>query len=92
LVYVVLPNAREEQMAHSHANEYQIRTVYQDGTEEVTGWFGSEEQLAHAMATLRTAPDKAYWLQVRSVPCTDCFDKERRKGCGFAGASTASIS
>ena len=61
-------------MAHRHLNEYQIRTAYQDGTEELTGWMDSEEQLAQAMATLHTQPGKTYWLQVRNIPCADCFD------------------
>jgi len=65
-------------MAHHHVNEYQIRTAYEDGTEEVTGWMDSEEQLAQAMATLHAAQGKAYWLRARNVHCTDCFDKERQ--------------
>jgi hypothetical protein len=65
-------------MAHSHVNEYQIRTAYQDGTEELTGWMGSEEQLAQAMATLHTVQRTTYWLRVRNVVCSDCFDNERQ--------------
>ena len=65
-------------MTHSHANEYQIRIACEDGTEELTGWMHSEEQLAQAMAALHTVPGKAYWLRVRNVPCPDCFDQEQQ--------------
>lgn len=33
-------------MAHNHGNEYQIRMVHEDGTEELSGWMQSAEQLA----------------------------------------------
>ena len=64
-------------MAHRHMHQYQIRTAHEDGTEELTGWMYSEEQLAQTMATLRTEQGKAYWLQVQNVLCPDCSDKER---------------
>ena len=63
-------------MANSRVSEYQIRTACEDGTEELTGWMGSEERLAQAMAALRPAQRTTYWLQVRSVVCSDCCDKE----------------
>ena len=65
-------------MSHSHGNQYQIRTAYEDGTEELTGWMDSEEQLAQAMATVRTAHGKAYWVQVRNVLCSECFDQDQQ--------------
>ena len=34
-------------MAHNHVNEYQIRIADEDGTEKLTRWMNSEEQLAH---------------------------------------------
>jgi hypothetical protein len=37
-------------MAHNHGNEYQIRIVHEDGTEELGEWMNSEEQVAQAMA------------------------------------------
>ena len=64
-------------MAHNHGNEYQIRIVHEDGTEELSGWMNSEEQLAQAMAAVHGARGKAYWLRERSVLCPDCCDKER---------------
>jgi hypothetical protein len=69
--------AREEEMAHNHGNEYQIRIVHEDGTEELCEWMNSEEQLAQAMAAAHRAQRKAYWLRERSVLCPDCFDKEQ---------------
>ena len=65
-------------MAHNHINEYQIKIAHEDGTEELTGWMNSEEQLAQAMATVHKVPGKAYWLRVRSVVCSDCIDTEQQ--------------
>jgi len=31
-------------MAHNHGNEYQVKIVHEDGTEELSGWVNSEEQ------------------------------------------------
>src|ERR1019366_2706004 len=47
------PKAEEEQMAHSRVDEYQIRIARADGTEELTRWMESEEQLAQAMAAVQ---------------------------------------
>ena len=63
-------------MALDHANEYQIRTVREDGTEALSGWMDSEQKLAQAMAAIHRMQGETFWLQVRSVPCSDCFDKE----------------
>jgi hypothetical protein len=68
----------EEQMAHDHVNEYQIKIAHEDGTEELSGWMNSEEQLAQAMALLHRAQGKAYWLRVRNVLCSDCIDTEQQ--------------
>ncbi len=65
-------------MAHNHVNEYQIKIAHEDGTEELSGWMNSEEQLAQAMALLHRAQGKAYWLRVRNVLCSDCFDTEQQ--------------
>jgi nicotinic acid mononucleotide adenylyltransferase len=64
-------------MAHSHGNEYQIRIVHEDGTEELSGWMHSEEQLAQATTAVHKRPGKAYWLRERNVLCPDCFDQEQ---------------
>ena len=64
-------------MAHNHGNEYQIRLVFDDGTEQLSGWMNSEEQLAQAMAAVQRAQGKACWLRERIVLCPDCLDREQ---------------
>jgi hypothetical protein len=64
-------------MAHSHGNEYQVRVVHEDGTEELSGWMNTEEQLTRAMAAVHRA-GKAYWLRERNVVCPKCLDKEQK--------------
>ena len=64
-------------MAHNHGNEYQIRLVFDDGTEQLSGWMISEEQLARAMAAVQRAQGKACWLRERNVLCPDCLDQEQ---------------
>ena len=66
-------------MAHNHGhegNEYQIRIVRGDGTEELSGWRNSIEEVAQAMAAVRRLQGKAYWLLERNVLCPDCLDSE----------------
>jgi osmotically-inducible protein OsmY len=58
------PALRRKHMAHN-GNEYEIRVTYEDGTEELSGWMNSAEQLAHAMATVHRSQGRAYWLLVR---------------------------
>ena len=65
-------------MAHIHINEYQLKIAHEDGTEELSGWMNSEEQLAQAMAAVHKAQGKAYWLRVRNVLCSDCLDTEQQ--------------
>ena len=72
----ILPLGRK-QMAHDHGNEYQVRIVHADGTEKLSGWMNSEEQVARAMAAIHRAQGEAYWLRERNVLCPDCFDKEQ---------------
>jgi hypothetical protein len=64
-------------MAHNHGNEYQVRIVHADGTEKLSGWLNSGEQLAQAMAALPRAQGTAYWLRERNLLCPDCFDTEQ---------------
>jgi hypothetical protein len=64
-------------MAHSHGNEYQLRMVHADGTEELSGWMQSEAQLAPALAAIHRPPGTAHWLQTRTVLCPDCRAKGR---------------
>jgi hypothetical protein len=65
-------------MAHNHGNEYQVSIVHEDGTEELSGWMNSEEQLAQAMAAVHRAQGKAFWLRARNVLCPNCLDREQR--------------
>src|ERR1019366_3717447 len=69
--------AREEEMAHKHGSEFQIRTIFEDGTEELCEWMNSEEQVAEAMAAVHMARRRAYWLRERNVLCPDCIEMEQ---------------
>ena len=62
-------------MAHNHGNEYQIRIVHEDGTEELSGLMNSTEQVAPAMIRSYRPRAKAYWLLVRNILCPDCSVK-----------------
>ena len=64
-------------MAHNHGNEYQIRIVHEDGTEQLSGWTNSMEQVALAMAAVDRQQGKSYWLLVRNVLCPNCPDREQ---------------
>ena len=64
-------------MAHDHGSEYQVRIVLEDGTEELSGWLNSAEQVAEAIAADRKPQGKAYWLRARNVLCTGCPDREQ---------------
>jgi hypothetical protein len=73
----ILPLGRK-QMAHDdYGNEYQVRIIHADGTEKLSVWMNSEEQVAQAMAAVHKAQGEAYWLRKRNVLCPDCFDKEQ---------------
>ena len=66
-------------MAHNHGNEYQVKIVYADGTEELSGWMNSQEQVAQqAMPAVHRRRGKAYWLRERNVLCPNCLDSEQR--------------
>jgi hypothetical protein len=65
-------------MAHNHGNEYQVKIVYKDGTEELSGWMNSTQQVAQAMAGARGSQVRACWLQERNVLCPNCVDREQR--------------
>src|SRR5712664_3396279 len=53
-------------------------SVQEDGTEELSGWMNSAQQVAQAMAELHSPQAKAYWLQERNVLCPRCPDREQR--------------
>jgi hypothetical protein len=46
-------------------NEYEIKSIYEDGTVELSGWMNSTDQLAHAMAAVQRSQGKTHWLLVR---------------------------
>ena len=52
-------------MVHN-GDEYQIRIINRDGTEELSGWMNSTEQVAHAMAAAPRSEGETYWLLIRS--------------------------
>ena len=64
-------------MAHNHGNEYQIRIVRENGTEELSGWMNSTEQVARAMILAHRPQGTACWLMVRNITCPDCSDGEQ---------------
>ena len=64
-------------MAHTHGNEYQVRIVHEDGTEELSGWMQGEAQVAPALAAIRRPYGTAYWLRVRHVRCPDCLERDQ---------------
>jgi len=59
-------------MAHTH--EYQLVIVHQDGTEELSGWMNTEEQVAQTMAAAHPSSN-ACWLRERNILCPECLDK-----------------
>jgi hypothetical protein len=65
-------------MEHNHGNEYQVKTVRRDGTEELSGWMNNEEQVALAIAAARRLRGEAYWLQERNILCLNCPEREER--------------
>ena len=74
-------------MAHNHGSEYQVRIVRGNGTEELSGWLNSAEQVSQAIAACHRPQDKAYWLLERNVLCPNCPDKWRESHgispCGY---------
>ena len=65
-------------MAHSHGNEYQVKIVHEDATEELSGWMNSEAQVAQLMAAVHRPQGNTYWLRERNVVCPNCVDREQR--------------
>ena len=70
--------SNESALSHNHGNEYQVKIVHQDGTEELSAWMNSEEQVAQAMAAVRRSQGKRYWVRERDVLCPNCLDREQR--------------
>jgi hypothetical protein len=65
-------------MAHNHGSEYQVRIVRGDGTEELSGWLNTAEQVSQAIAACHRPQDKAYWLLERNVLCPNCLDQGQK--------------
>ena len=65
-------------MTHEHGNEFQVRIVHADETEELSGWMNCQEDVAQAITELHRSPAKAYWLQVRNILCLNCSIKNLR--------------
>lgn len=61
---------------HEHGNEFQVRIVHEDETEELSGWMNCQEDVARAIPALLGSPGKAYWLQVRNILCLNCLHRE----------------
>ncbi|MBN2318883.1 MAG: hypothetical protein JXR49_07390 [Acidobacteria bacterium] len=64
-------------MANTNGNEYQIRIVCKDGTENLSEWMHSIEDVAHAMILARKPQGTKCWLLVRSITGPDCPDKSQ---------------
>jgi hypothetical protein len=65
-------------MAHNHGIQYQVKVIYEDGTEELSEWI-DQGKIAFTMAALRKPQIKACWLRERSVAipfCPLCLDRE----------------
>jgi hypothetical protein len=65
-------------MAHDHGNEYQVKIVHADGTEQLSRWINSEAQVAQAMVAIHRPQGAAYWLRERNVVCPNCPAGEQR--------------
>jgi hypothetical protein len=64
-------------MAHNHGYEYQIRIVHEDGTEELSGWMNSAEQVAQTMTAVHKPRNGTCWLLVRNIICLNCSGGEQ---------------
>ena len=77
-IQAYIPALGRKHMAHNHGSEYQVRIVRGDGTEELSGWLNSAEQVAQAIAAGHRPQDKGYWLLERNVLCPNCLDSGQR--------------
>jgi hypothetical protein len=58
-------------MAHNHGIEYQIKVVYEDGTEELSEWI-EQGNIASRMAALHKPQARHHWLRERTVKASFC--------------------
>jgi hypothetical protein len=71
------PNFGRKRMAHNHGNEYQIKIVHKDGTEELSEWM-NREQFDQAAGAVHNPQGKTYWLRAQNVLCPNCPDRQQR--------------
>jgi hypothetical protein len=64
-------------MAHNHGNEYQIRVIFEDGTEELSAWMNSTDQVAQAMMAIHKPQGRTCWLRARNITCPNCSAMEQ---------------
>src|ERR1700731_4687081 len=50
-------------MAHNHGNEYQLKIVQEDGSEELGAWMSSPEQVSQVLSAVHRQQGKTYWLR-----------------------------
>ena len=68
----------ESALSHHCGNEYQVKIVHEDGTEELSAWMNSAEQVTQVMAAVHNPQGKGYWVRVRNVLGPNCLDREQR--------------
>ena len=64
-------------MAHKNGNEYQIRIVGRNGTEKLSGWMSSIDEVAQAIILFRKPDDTNCWLLVRNIASPSYPDGEQ---------------
>ena len=68
----------QSDLSHNHGNEYQVKIVHEDGTEELSEWMNNQEQVTQVMSAVHKPLVKGYWLRVRYVLGSNCLDREPR--------------
>jgi len=63
-------------MAHNHGNEYQLKIIHEDGSEELGAWMTSLENVSQVLSAVHRQQGKTYWLRERNVLCPNCPDRE----------------
>jgi hypothetical protein len=63
-------------MAHNHGYEYRIRIGFENGTEEMSDWMNSPEQIAQTVMVVHKLQGKTCWLLVRNIICPNCANRE----------------
>jgi hypothetical protein len=63
---------------HNHGSEYQLKILHEGGTELLSGWMSSEEEVVEAVAAIQWVQGKTYWLQERNILCPACSHMAHR--------------